>query len=333
MITVAALPAQPLSWKRQLRDAFRDLDALLQTLGLNRNQLALDAESNFPLLVPQSFAARMRHGDPRDPLLLQVLPLASERALTPGYVADPVGDLEQTRARGVIQKYAHRVLLVTTGSCAVHCRYCFRRHFPYSEELAAVGEWRGAVAQIASDPSIHEVILSGGDPLSLATHKLRSLTDALAKLPQIRRLRVHTRWPIVLPARVDDELCQWLEGLPWPTVFVVHANHAQELDGSVADAVARLRAAGTTLLNQAVLLKGINDSIDAQCTLSEAAIGAGIVPYYLHLLDPVAGAAHFQVSERAARRILHAMRAKLPGYLVPRLAREVPGRSSKTVLL
>ncbi len=335
MITAAALPAQPPSWKRALREAFRDLDALLDHLGLTRAELDLDAgaQAQFPLLVPRGFAARMRRGDRRDPLLLQVLPQAAEVLEVAGFVADPVSDLKQTRARGLIQKYAHRVLLVTTGSCAVHCRYCFRRHFPYAEELAAVDEWREVVAAIAADPDIHEVILSGGDPLSLATHKLRALTDQLARLPQIRRLRVHTRWPIVLPERVDDELCGWLQGLAWPTVFVVHANHAQEIDASVHAAIERLRGARVSVLNQAVLLRSINDSADAQGRLSEALLAAGILPYYLHLLDPVAGAAHFSVDEHAAREIVTQMRAKLPGYLVPRLAREVPGESSKTVLL
>lgn len=335
MITAAALLAQPPSWKRALREAFRDLDALLEYLGLARAELDLDAaaQAQFPLLVPRSFAARMRRGDPADPLLLQVLPQAAELLDVAGFVADPVSDLTQTRARGLIQKYAHRVLLVTTGSCAVHCRYCFRRHFPYAEELAAVDEWREVVAAIAADSGVHEVILSGGDPLSLATHKLRSLTDQLSALPQLRRLRVHSRWPIVLPERVDDDLIDWVANLPWPTVFVVHANHAQEIDGSVRTAVGRLRDAGVSVLNQAVLLRGVNDTLVAQIALSEVLLAAGILPYYLHLLDPVAGAAHFSVDEESARAIVTRMRAELPGYLVPRLAREVPGEPSKTVLL
>jgi EF-P beta-lysylation protein EpmB len=333
MITAAALPAQPPSWKRLLREAFRDLDELLAHLGLTRAEFDLDENPQFPLRVPRGFVARMQHGDPADPLLLQVLPLAAERALVPGYVADPVGDLTQARARGVIHKYAHRVLLVTTGSCAVHCRYCFRRHFPYAQELAATEEWRDAVAQIAGDDSIHEVILSGGDPLSLATHKLKSLTAQLARVPHLRRLRIHTRWPIVLPERVDAELGLWLRGLPWPTVVVVHANHANEIDDSVVAAIGRLRAAGASVLNQTVLLHGINDSVVAQCALSEALLSAGALPYYLHLLDPVAGAAHFDVAEERAREIVAAMRVRLPGFLVPRLAREVPGAPSKSVLM
>ncbi len=334
MITVAALPAQPSAWKHSLREAFRDLDALLAYLGLTRADVQWDAaaQAQFPLLVPRGFAARMRHGDPLDPLLLQVLPQAAEMLSTAGFVADPVGDLGQTRGRGLIQKYAHRVLLITTGSCAIHCRYCFRRHFPYSEELAARDQWREAIEAIAADDSIHEVILSGGDPLSLATHKLRSLTDALARIPHLRRLRVHTRWPLVLPERVDEELLHWLRSLPWPCVFVVHANHANEIDASVELAFARLRAAGISLLNQAVILRGINDSLVSQRALSEALFQAGALPYYLHLLDPVASAAHYFVEETAALKLIDDMRAQLPGYLVPRLAREIPGEANKTIL-
>jgi len=334
MITVAALPAQPIPWKQSLREAFRDLDSLLDFLGLHRDQVETDAaaQAQFPILVPRGFAMRMRHGDANDPLLLQVLPQAAEMQNRAGFVSDPVGDLKQTRSRGLIQKYAHRVLLITTGSCAVHCRYCFRRHFPYSEEIAASDNWRESVDEIRADASIHEVILSGGDPLSLATHKLQALTDALAEIPHIRRLRVHTRWPIVLPERVDAELLHWLHGLKWPCVFVVHANHANEIDGSVANCFAQLRAVRVNVLNQAVLLRRINDSVMAQRALSEALMQAGAMPYYLHLLDPVAGAAHFAVEEARALELADALRAELPGYLVPRLAREIAGAPSKTIL-
>ncbi|HWS27692.1 MAG TPA: EF-P beta-lysylation protein EpmB [Xanthomonadales bacterium] len=320
------------SWKQQLREAFRDVDALLAHLGLSRADVAISADSAFPLLVPRGFADRMRHGDPADPLLLQVLPLAAESHGAPDFVLDPVGDLARMRGPGLIHKYAHRVLLITTGSCAVHCRYCFRRHFPYAEELAAREQWREAVGEIAADRSIHEVILSGGDPLSLSTAKLAELTDALASVAHLRRLRIHTRWPIVLPQRVDSELLDWLRGLPWPVTVVVHANHAQEIDAEVAGALHRLREAGATLLNQSVLLRAVNDDADTLRTLSERLAEVGVIPYYLHLLDRVAGAAHYQVELRVARRLLRALRASLPGYLVPRLAREDAGRASKTVL-
>ncbi len=320
-------------WKHLLREAFGDVDALLAFLRLSRGDVALADDTPFPLRVPRGFAARMRQGDAADPLLLQVLPVASEtQAAPPGWLLDPVGDLKRTRGPGLIHKYRGRVLLVATGSCAVHCRYCFRRHFPYAEELAARDHWHAAVAAIAADPSISEVILSGGDPLSLATPKLRELTDALAAIKHIKRLRIHTRWPIVLPQRVDSELVAWLRELPWPVVVVVHANHAREFDADVGDALRALRAAGATLLNQSVLLRGVNDSAAALRDLSLVLGDHGVLPYYLHLLDRVVGATHFEVEAARARRLIRQLRTDLPGYLVPRLAREDAGAASKTVL-
>ena len=235
-------------------------------------------------------------------------------------------------ARGVIRKYHGRALLVATGACAVHCRYCFRRHFPYAEETAAAEGWRDAVAAIAADPSIDEVILSGGDPLALATPKLAELTDALAAIPHLRRLRIHTRLPIVLPERVDAALLDWLRALPWPVAVVVHANHANEFDAGVDAAMAALRGAGATLLNQAVLLRGVNDSVDALAALSGRAFSAGVLPYYLHQLDRVAGTAHFEVTDARARALHAALAARLSGYLVPRLVREIPGDTGKRPL-
>ncbi len=324
------LPLRP--WKLLLREAFRDVDQLLAFRGLSRADLALSTSASFPLLVPRGFAERMRHGDAADPLLRQVIPLAEEDQPAPGFVSDPVGDLARTRGPGLIHKYPHRVLLIATGSCAIHCRYCFRRHFPYSEELAAREHWSDALAQIGADDSIHEVILSGGDPLSLATAKLQELTDALRAFKHLRRFRIHTRWPIALPERVDTELLRWLSGLPWPLTIVVHANHAREFDDHVRAALQRLRGAGAVLLNQSVLLRGVNDTVAALRELSETLADGGVTPYYLHLLDRVVGAAHFEIGLREARALIRALRGQLPGYLVPRLAREVPGRSSKTVL-
>ncbi|HEY4555668.1 MAG TPA: KamA family radical SAM protein, partial [Lysobacter sp.] len=242
---------------------------------------------------------------------------------------DAVGDTGAKAGHGVIRKYRGRALLIATGSCAVHCRYCFRRHFPYAEETAAAAGWREAVALIAADPSIDEVILSGGDPLSLATPKLAELTDALARIPHLRRLRVHTRLPIVLPERVDEALVAWLRALPWPVTVVVHANHAQEFCDTVDDALGRLRAAGAMLLNQAVLLRGVNDSVDALAELSERGHRAGVLPYYLHQLDRVQGSAHFEVDDERARALHRALAARLSGYLVPRLVREVAGDPGK----
>jgi EF-P beta-lysylation protein EpmB len=232
----------------------------------------------------------------------------------------------------VIRKYRGRALLVATGACAVHCRYCFRRHFPYAGETAAAEGWREAVAAIGADTSIDEVILSGGDPLALATPKLAELTDALAAIPHLRRLRIHTRLPIVLPERVDAPLLAWLRTLPWPVAVVVHANHANEFDGAVDAAMAALRDAGATLLNQAVLLRGVNDSADALAELSGRAFAAGVLPYYLHQLDRVAGTAHFEVPDARARELHAALAARLSGYLVPRLVREVPGDTGKRPL-
>lgn len=321
-------------WKRQWREAIRDPRELLSLLGLEQAALRISeaAAAQFPLRVPRGFVARMRHGDPRDPLLRQVLPLDDELVPMPGFVADAVGDGPARAGHGVIRKYHGRALLVATGSCAVHCRYCFRRHFPYAEETAAADGWRQAVATIRADASIEEVILSGGDPLSLTTPKLAELTDALRALPRLKRLRIHSRLPVVLPERIDGEFRDWLRALPWPVAVVLHANHANEFDAAVDAAVARLRGAGSVVLNQAVLLKGVNDSVDALAELCERGFAAGVLPYYLHQLDRVAGAAHFEVDDARARALHAALTRRLSGYLVPKLVREVAGDASKRPL-
>lgn len=325
---------QPAGWQRAWRDALRDPRELLALLGLESLAASLsdEAAAGFPLRVPHAFVARMRHGDPADPLLRQVLPALDEERVVPGFALDAVGDGAARAARGVIRKYHGRALLVATGACAVHCRYCFRRHFPYAEETAAAEGWREAVAAIAADPSIDEVILSGGDPLALATPKLAELTDALASIAHLQRLRIHTRLPIVLPERVDAPLLDWLRALPWPVAVVVHANHANEFDAGVDAAMGALRGAGATLLNQAVLLRGVNDAVDALAALSERAFAAGVLPYYLHQLDRVAGTAHFEVPDVRARELHAALAARLSGYLVPRLVREIPGDTGKRPL-
>jgi EF-P beta-lysylation protein EpmB len=321
-------------WKRLWREAVRDPRELLALLGLESLAAGISdqAAAQFPLRVPRGFVARMRHGDPADPLLRQVLPVLDEDQVVPGFVLDAVGDGAARAGHGVIRKYQGRALLVTTGSCAINCRYCFRRHFPYGEETAAADGWREAVATIAADPGIEEVILSGGDPLSLATPKLAELTAALAPIPHLKRLRIHSRLPVVLPERVDDELLAWLRTLPWPLAFVIHANHGNEFDPAVDAALARLRGAGAILLNQAVLLRGVNDSVEALAGLSERAWQAGVLPYYLHQLDRVAGSAHFEVDDTRARALHAALAARLSGYLVPRLVREVAGDSGKRTL-
>ncbi len=334
MIPAAPTRLQPQGWQQTWREAVRDPRELLAMLGLPRLAARVSdaAATGFPLRVPRGFVARMRHGDPHDPLLRQVLPLDDEDRIVPGFGLDAVGDTAAKAADGVIRKYRGRALLVATGSCAVHCRYCFRRHFPYAEETAAREGWREAVALIADDAGIDEVILSGGDPLSLATPKLAQLTDALREVPHLKRLRIHTRLPIVLPERVDDECVAWLRSLPWPAAVVVHANHANEFDAGVDAAMARLREAGALLLNQAVLLRGVNDSVEALATLSERGHAAGVLPYYLHQLDRVAGAAHFEVPDERARALHAALTARLSGYLVPRLVREVAGDPGKRPL-
>lgn len=323
--------AAPVRWQQRWREAIRDPRELLRQLGLDPVELGVsdEAAGQFAVRVPQGFAARMRHGDRHDPLLRQVLPITDELKIVPGFSLDAVGDGAAKKATGVIQKYRGRALLVTTGSCAINCRYCFRRHFDYGTENAAREGWRDAVDAIAQDPDIDEVILSGGDPLSLATHKLVELTQALRQIPHLRRLRIHSRLPVVLPERVDEELVQWLGSLPWPVAFVIHANHANEFDASVDAAMARLREAGATLLNQAVLLRGVNDSIEALQALSERSFAAGVLPYYLYQVDRVEGVAHFEVDDNTAKDLHAQLTARLSGYLVPKLVREISGDSSK----
>jgi EF-P beta-lysylation protein EpmB len=334
MIPGHPLPAQTVRWQALWRDAIRDPRELLSLLGLQDEAARVSdaAAADFPMRVPPGFAARMRHGDRHDPLLRQVLPLVDEERAAPGFSVDAVGDAASRAGRGILHKYEGRALLVTTGSCAVHCRYCFRRHFPYGEESAAAGQWQESLAFLAANPDIDEVLLSGGDPLSLATPKLAELSMGLARLPQVRRLRLHTRLPIVLPERVDAELTAWLGSLPWPVAVVLHANHANELDGDVADACARLRASGAVLLNQSVLLRGVNDEADALARLSERLFEIGVLPYYLHQLDRVSGTAHFEVDDARARSIHAELHRRLPGYLLPRLVREVAGEAGKSDL-
>lgn len=318
------------AWKRLLAEAVTDPRELLAMLELPAvlTADAAGAGEQFPLRVPRGFVERMRAGDPADPLLLQVLPLGRELEPVPGFVADPLSEGEAMVGRGVLHKYRGRALFVLTGGCAVHCRYCFRRHFPYAEEQVG-GRWEQALALVAGDSSIEEVLLSGGDPLLLGDDLLARLAYRLAEIPHVTRLRIHTRVPVVLPERVDDALLSWLSATRLAPVVVVHSNHAREIDGAVTAAMRRLLGAGVTVLNQTVLLAGVNDSADALVELSRALFGAGVLPYYLHLLDRVQGAAHFDVAEARARGLMREVAARLPGYLVPRLVREVPGAPAK----
>jgi EF-P beta-lysylation protein EpmB len=275
----------------------------------------------------------MRPGDPADPLLRQVLPLDAETRPADGFAPDPVGDLDAQLTPGLLHKYHGRALLVTTGACAVHCRYCFRRHFPYSDAPKGLAAWDAALETIADDRSIHEVILSGGDPLTLVDPTLAALADRIAAIGHVARLRVHTRLPVVIPSRVTDELIGWLTGTRLTPIVVLHANHANELAGEVPAAIARLADAGVPLLNQAVLLRGVNDLIDSQAALCERLVNLRVMPYYLHQLDRVAGAAHFETPVDEGRQIVAALRVRLPGYAVPRYVQEVAGATGKTLLL
>jgi EF-P beta-lysylation protein EpmB len=332
MITAKGISRQAPLWQQALASAIRDPAELLRVLNLDPALLptARAAAAQFPLRAPRGFVARMRSGDPDDALLRQVLPLAAELELAPGFVADPLGEQALQAAPGVLHKYPGRALLIVTGACAVHCRYCFRREFPYAENHAGIDEWRPALAYLAGDPGLREVILSGGDPLALTNQRLGELLAMLDRLPHLKRLRIHSRMPIVLPERIDDELLETLTRTRLQRVVVIHANHPHEIDEAVGAALERLASVGATLLNQTVLLRGVNDAPGILAELSETLFAARVLPYYLHLLDPVCGTAHFEVKESAALAIMKVLRQRLPGYLVPRLVREQPGQLAKT---
>lgn len=316
------------SWQAALQNAVRDPAELARLLELPRSALGAAASGEFPLLVPRGFVARMRKGDPHDPLLRQVWPDAAELTHVDGFSADPVRE-QGLAAQGVIQKYPGRALLIASGACPLHCRYCFRREFPYQAQLAARGDWSAAIAELRHLPDVREAILSGGDPLSLSNRRLDELVSKLEDTA-LTTVRIHTRFPIAIPERVEDGLLRLLRGTRLRTVLVVHANHANELDADVERALNALRSVLTALLNQSVLLRGVNDDAATLASLSERLFACGVLPYYLHLLDRVAGAAHFDVAESTGRRLVADLRARLPGYLVPRLVREIAGELSKT---
>jgi EF-P beta-lysylation protein EpmB len=305
------------------------VEALLDRLGITPQPPLPAMAANFPLRVPHSFVDRMEPGNIDDPLLRQVLPVAAENTRQPDYSRDPLGEQHAMPAPGVLHKYPGRALLTLTGACAVHCRYCFRRHFPYSEANPLGSGRHEAIDYLRSHPDIGELILSGGDPLSLPDSRLSGLAEQLAGIPHLHTLRIHTRLPIVLPERVDDLLLDWLSNLPHRLVIVLHCNHPNEIDMPVKTAMQSLRQAGAMLLNQSVLLHKINDDADTLVRLSEALLAAGIMPYYLHQLDRVQGAAHFAVADTDARALMDAIHSRLPGYLVPRLVRELPDYPGK----
>jgi EF-P beta-lysylation protein EpmB len=322
------------TWRDELRLAVRNAAQLVAALELPEGLIepARRASAGFPLFAPWPYIARMKAGDPADPLLLQVLPLGAELEERQGFTADPVGDGEAKLIPGLLQKYHGRALLVATGACAVHCRYCFRRHFPYSEGPRSPDDWQPAIERIAADPTIDEVLLSGGDPLTLVDSHLTELAERLAAIPHVRRLRIHTRVPIVIPSRVTDELLAWLRGTRLTPIMVVHANHANEIDERTAAALSKLVDVGIPVLNQSVLLARVNDTAEALIALSRRLIDLRVMPYYLHQLDRVRGAAHFEVPIARGLTLIEQMRAALPGYAVPRYVQEVAGEANKRVI-
>ena len=315
---------QAQDWQKELSMLINDPEQLLSMLDLDRSLLhsALLANRDFQLRVTPSYARRIKKGDSHDPLLRQVLPIGEELNKVAGFTADPLAEKQSSPRKGIIHKYQGRVLLVTATQCAINCRYCFRRHFPYAEHHVNRDQWDEALGYIRQDESIHEVILSGGDPLSLADKQLSWLVNKVASIAHVRRLRIHTRMPIVLPSRITTALLQLLNDTRLKSVMVIHCNHAQEIDEQVENAITRLRNANIDILNQSVLLKGVNDTPEALVQLSERLFEIGVTPYYLHLLDRVAGAAHFEVSEDHAKNIYLKMMQSLSGYLVPKLVRE-----------
>lgn len=292
----------------------------------------MPSDSGFPVFVTESFVSRMIPNDPKDPLLLQVLPGFQESLTVPGFTSDAVGDLQARIAPGLLQKYAGRALLIATGACAIHCRYCFRREYPYHEDPRTLNDWEPAIEQLSADPSISEVILSGGDPLMLTDARLRTLCERLSQIPHIERLRFHSRLPVVLPSRVTPELLELLQQQRPQVIFVVHTNHAQEIDDSCARALSLLVRSGFPVLNQTVLLKEINDQTDVLERLSRRLTSLGVMPYYLHQLDRVTGTAHFEVPIETGKEIVAELARRLPGYAVPRYVHEIPGEPHKTGL-
>lgn len=331
--TAAEKSVQPqVAWQTALKQAIRSGAQLCQAVGLPNPPASHASDEDFPVFVPWEYVHRMEQGNPHDPLLLQVLAGVQELEHHPSGQLDPVGDQSAERQPGLLHKYDRRVLMITTGACAIHCRYCFRRHYPYHTAPRGRHGWSQSLQTIADDHSLDEVILSGGDPLTLADSSLAWLTEQIGNIAHIRRLRVHTRLPVVIPQRVCDELLQWVDQSQLAMYFVLHFNHAREIDCSVQSALRQLRQAGATLLNQAVMLRGVNDSVEAQSALCLSLANEQVLPYYVHQLDPVQGAMHFAVPDADALAIIREVQQRLPGYAVPKLVREIAGQPSKTPL-
>ena len=321
------------NWLKQLANGISDPAKLLEQLEIDPSpwQNGFEARKLFAQRVPQSFVDRMEKGNPYDPLLRQVLPLSEEFEVHSGYSNDPLEE-QNNAIPGLLHKYHNRALMIVKGGCAINCRYCFRRHFPYDENKGSKSTWRQSLDYVTEHPEIDEIILSGGDPLMAKDDELRWLVDHIADIPHVKRLRIHSRLPVVIPARITDELTELLQTTRLQAILVTHINHAQEINQELRDSLAKLRSIGVTLLNQGVMLKGVNDSVEAQIALSQALFDAGVLPYYLHVLDKVQGAAHFYISDQQAKQIMVGVMAKVSGYLVPKLTREIGGRTSKTPL-
>lgn len=320
------------TWQQLMKSAVRSVESLRECLELPADSsLGAQAVDQFPVFVPRPFMDRMAKGDINDPLLRQVLPVSAEDTSPVHYSLDPLAESEASPASGLLQKYAGRVLLIATGACAVHCRYCFRRHFPYQDSPKSLNQWQAAIDQINSDPTIEEVILSGGDPLTLVDEQLSRLIEGVKTAQHVKRLRIHTRLPIMIPHRVTSRLVEIVADNSFHSIMVIHSNHANELDETVKVALEKLATAGTTLLNQTVLLRGINDDAETLVELSKTLLDARVMPYYLHQLDPVIGASHFEVPKERGMRLMEALRANLPGYAVPRYVKELAGEPNKTV--
>lgn len=324
-----------ISWQKQLSQAQISARDLLEQLDMPLELLegAEHGAAQFPIRVPQSFINRIESGNPQDPLFLQIWPFAAEGETPPeGFVTDPLEEAASNPVPGIVHKYHGRVLLIVNGSCAIHCRYCFRRHFPYEDNNLSLSQWKQALTYIENDSTINEVIMSGGDPLSSNDKRLFKLIEAIEAIPHVTRLRIHSRLPITLPDRITPDLCQRLGTSRLNVVMVVHANHANEISHDVCAAMTRLRAENIHLLNQTVLLKGVNDRAEALISLSEALFETGVLPYYLHLLDSVAGAHHYHTGIDQALEIMQQLQSQLPGFLVPKLVKEEPGQASKTLI-
>ncbi|MBT1450320.1 EF-P beta-lysylation protein EpmB [Glaciecola sp. XM2] len=330
IIPKKSMPVE-INWQKELARCFTTPESLLEYLCLDPQKYRehFAARRLFSMRVPRPFADLMTPGDWDDPLLQQVMPRVEEFEEVSGFVGDPLGEQDNEQA-GILHKYLNRALLIVKGGCAVNCRYCFRRDFPYQENAVNKQQWLNVIQYIQNDTNLDEIILSGGDPLMAKDSHLAWLCEQISHIAHIKRLRIHTRLPVVIPQRINDEFLQWFSALRQQKIMVFHINHANEVSKSLIERCKRLREAGMTLLNQAVLLKGINDSADAQIALNEAVFSAGVLPYYLHLLDKVTGAAHFDMPEKEAKAIMAEVIKRQPGYLVPKLVREIAGQPGKT---